>query len=341
MTVPLPRILFVLWIWTFSFISASSAKSNSSLVDANVTVTGDEYYGSFSMTQEFLLLTQKAAHLSDLAYASDPVSTFPFFSYDTIQVFQDDVDQAVLVSFEGYCMVAFRGTDISSWDDIVQNLKTGNEPVCINGQCCNAERGFYDAYHQNNHVELENAIRDCAAQCNGSICPSVVLTGHSQGGAIAAIAAIYVADLLPQLITFGQPPTLDMPCPLVNSDRTVRFENSRVGRRGTTYDPVPYLPYQARHFGNQIMLGEDATGVAFIGQDTDIEFNPWDAENFFASHRLTSNVGYMTRIDSLVDANRNVPIIRTKGFVDGMVCSQNVECDSKSCSNERCVPSYQ
>jgi pimeloyl-ACP methyl ester carboxylesterase len=338
--VQLQIMLFVLWLLVCSFTSAALSQSNSSLTDKNITVAGNEYYGSFSVTEEFLLLTQKAVHLSDLAYASDPASAFPFFSYDTIQVFQDNVDQAVLVSFEGYCMVAFRGTDISSWGDIVQNLRTGNDQVCVNSQCCNAERGFYDAYHQNNPVDLENAIRDCAAKCNGSSCPSVVLTGHSQGGAIAVIAAMYVSDLLPQLITFGQPATLDMPCALVNSDRTVRFENSRVGKRGTTYDPVPYLPYQAHHFGNQIMLGEDSTGVAFIGQDTDIEFDPWDAENFFASHRLTSNVGYMTRIDALVDANRDVPIIRSTGFVNGMVCSQSVECDSKSCSNERCVPSY-
>ena len=336
--VRLQLTLVSVWIWAGIYVNAGSPRSEASVVRQDPVITGDEFYGSFSLSQDFLQLTQKAVHLSALAYDSDPISSSSFVSYDTIQVFQDDVDQAVLVSFEGYCMVAFRGTDISSWGDLYQNFQLGNEPVCVNGVCCNAEKGFHEAYHRSYQVDLETAIRVCASQCNELSCPTVVLTGHSQGGAVATIASIYVADLLPILITFGQPPTLDTPCSLVNADRTVRFENSRVGRRGTTYDPVPYLPYQAGHFGNQVMLGDDSSGVAFIGQNTEIEFDPWDSENFFASHRLTSdNVGYMTRIDSLVNANIGVLFVRSSGFVDGMVCSQDVECDSKLCANERCV----
>ena len=54
---------------------------------------------------------------------------------------------------------------------------------------------------------MEKSLRDCAKDCvNKDEC--VVLTGHSQGGAIAAIAAVYMADLNPYVITFGQPPVL-------------------------------------------------------------------------------------------------------------------------------------
>jgi Lipase (class 3) len=336
-----------------SFVDAVAKQWNMTANDTtdidqqNTLVEDYSSSGTFSFSQELLQITQKAVYLSSLAYDSDPMSSTHMFQYDTIQVFTDDIEQAILVSFEGYCMVAFRGTDTSSWRDIYQNLQTGNEPVCVNGVCCNAERGFYEGYHNNFQMNLENAVRECAAECTATatdsttellVCPTVVITGSSQGAAIASVAAMFLSDVTPVVITFGQPPTVDTPCALVDEERTFRFENSRVGRRGTTYDPVPYLPYSARHYGHQIMLGEDSTGVAYIGQSAEIEFEPWDSENFFATHRLTSeNVGYIHRIDSLVNANRDVSFVRASGFIDGTVCSKSVECDSKICYNERCV----
>jgi pimeloyl-ACP methyl ester carboxylesterase len=43
---------------------------------------------------------------------------------------------------------------------------------------------------------MEASLRECAKDClNPDEC--VVLTGHSQGGAIAAVAALYFSDLNP------------------------------------------------------------------------------------------------------------------------------------------------
>lgn len=298
---------------------------------------------TFVFSQELLQLSLKSVYLSDLAYSNDPIAEAGQ-SYQSILVFNDEPDQAVLVAVDGFCMVAFRGTVITSWADIYQNVRLGNEMVCSSDNvCCNVERGFYEGYNTNYQSALDEAVRTCASACTLSedgtfqVCPTVVLTGHSQGGSIAAAAALYMADLAPVVITFGQPPTIDAPCELLNSDRYYRFENSRVGRRGTTYDPVPYLPICANQFGMQIMLGEDPTGVAVIGKDTELEFTPYDAADGFASHRLTPDVGYIRRIEALVQANAGATVIRSTGFQDGSVCSENVECDSSRCEGERCV----
>jgi Lipase (class 3) len=349
-------IVFILFVVVLVDIPTVNALSENEDIQNNSTVAED-YYNSFTFSQDFLQLTYKAVHLSALAYDNDPISSsWDSFQYDTIDVFNENEDQAVLVKVDDYCMVAFRGTDTTSWGDIYQNFMFSNTPVCSTASssaniCCNAESGFYDAYHSSYRIELENSIRFCASQCTSiattnpnainfsvTMCPTVVLTGHSQGGSIATIASIYLSDLSPTIITFGEPPTIEESCPLIDESRIYRFENSRIGRRGTTYDPVPYVPNGARQYGHQIMLGDDASGVAYIRSSSEIEFGPWDAANFFATHRLTSDdVGYRARINALVNANRNVPYVRTSGFVDGTVCSKAFECASQICYNERCI----
>lgn len=328
--------------------SPSSSSSTSTSETANFATEPETSSTAFSFSQELLQITHKAIHLSNLAYDEDPLSSTWNFAYDSMDVFNEDVDQAVLVKIEDYCLVAFRGTELSSWGDMYQNVMLGNAPVCDtnSGMCCNAEDGFYNAYNRGYRNELENKIRFCSAQCQldatttetTTKCPTVVLTGHSQGGSIATIAAIVLSDLSPLVITFGQPPTIDASCPLLDNNSIYRFVNSRIGRRGTTYDPVPYLPYRASQYGHQIMLGDDTTRVAYIGQSTGIAFRPWDSENFFATHRLTSDsVGYLDRIDSIVNANTDVAIVPSSGFLDGSACSRGSECDSKICYAERCV----
>jgi pimeloyl-ACP methyl ester carboxylesterase len=305
----------------------------------------------FVFTEELLQLTRTTVHLSNLAYADNPQGTACDVNYNTIQVWNEEPDQAIVVAVDGYCIAAFRGTVVSSWSDVYQDLQVGNKQVTATKdnvvEYCNAVQGFYEGYNNGFRTELEQALRDCASTCTQSpvdgsvVCPTVVLTGHSQGGSIAAVAALYLTDLYPIVITFGQPPTIDAPCNLVDSENFYRFTNSRVGDRGTTYDPVPYVPYDATQFGHQIMLGEDATGVAYIGKDTATEFWPYDAANGFATHRLDPvDVGYIHRIESLVSThsglNSTTPV-RSSGFLDGTVCSQDVECDSKNCDNERCI----
>jgi hypothetical protein len=158
-------------------------------------------------------------------------------------------------------------------------------------------------------------------------------------GAIAIVAAIALADLNPTVITFGQPPVLDLPCDAIDHGAVYRFENSRAGWFGPTYDPVPTTPYEAGHIGHQIMLSDDSTGVAYIGLDSEQTFWPLDFDKGFASHRLEpQKVGYNARIQNLVRSysSQTEGNVRSNGFVAGTRCSQNVECATGLCSKKRC-----
>lgn len=304
----------------------------------------------FVLTPELLHLTHTAVELSKLAFATDPVSEAGG-AYDSIQFWNAEPDQAILVSVNGYCIAAFRGTEITNWSDVYQDVPTGTSQLCaINAkdnqyECCDVVQGFDNAYNAVYRAELEQALRNCAASCSTNVdgtpvCPTVVLTGQSQGASVAAIGALYLTDLHPIVWTFGTPRAIAAPCNLVDSANVYRFENSRAGNNGLTYDPVPYVPYEAQHWGHQIMLGEDASGVAYIGLDSEIDFTPWDFANAFATHRLDSAfVGYRYRIQSIVDENTytGTPNVRTSGFQNGYVCSQSVECDSKNCVNQVCT----
>jgi pimeloyl-ACP methyl ester carboxylesterase len=174
----------------------------------------------------------------------------------------------------GYCFAAFRGTTLRL-DDWRQNFLLGTEQVCKGSkgdkECCFTRKGFYPAYNTVYKRDLETALRECAGYCSDPE-GCVVLTGHSQGAAIAAVAALYLSDLNPYVITFGQPLTVDQPCPLIHSQRYYRYVNSKdsvEGRvDGISYDPVPFLPVDGMDsFGHMIILPSDNTGVAYIGLD--------------------------------------------------------------------------
>lgn len=198
--------------------------------------------------------------------------------------------------------------------------------------------------HRTQYTEAaEQKVRECAATCtNRDEC--VVLTGHSQGGAIAAVAAVRLADLNPYIITFGQPYTMDAPCSKISSERFYRFINS-VGRsRGIVYDPIPFLPgLGADAFGYQIVLSsDDDTSVAYIGLDAQDYFGPLDLTA--SAHSMvgtTDAPGYLDRIKSLMN-NHTYPI-RDNGYVPGSLCSEGKECTTGVCEKEtsfswsRCV----
>jgi hypothetical protein len=175
-----------------------------------------------------------------------------------------------------------------------------------------------------------------------------VLTGHSQGGAIAAVAGVKLADLNPYVITFGQPATLEAPCPLVSSERWYRFVNTKESEEaGIVYDPVPFAPGMGMEFfGHMILLGQDPSGVAYIGLDANTDFSPLNVLGFEA-HSMSaaegvSYPGYWDRLKTLVANSTEFPI-RADGFADGSLCTQSSECLSDVCSSEtmyafsRCV----
>jgi Lipase (class 3) len=200
----------------------------------------------------------------------------------------------------------------------VQDGCKSNDPVTFR------TKAFNTPYQS----EMEKSLRDCAKDCvNKDEC--VVLTGHSQGGAIAAAAAVYMADLNPYVITFGQPPTIYSPCQLITSDRWYRYVNTKnveSGLVGISYDPVPFAPgLGADQFGHMLMLSDDPIDMAYIGLDSQDSFSPLNVNGFEAHsmvHEVGSNYsGYLDRIQRIVSSYSNVTYpVNPSGYSSGSLC---------------------
>lgn len=285
------------------------------------------------LSEAVMKLTKEAARLSILAYEEVAPNDTITHDYEAFGYYDDEPDQALTAkTSDGYCYVAFRGTSLT-FEDWSQNIEIGNIEVCNAGKakgnnraCCTSRVGFYDAYDTQYRANVEASVRECAKSCpNRDEC--VILTGHSQGGAVAAVAALFLADLNPTVITFGQPPTVNAPCGLLTSDRIYRFVNTKQTQVGIAYDPVPMAPgLGADHFGNMIILSDDPTGVAFIGLDANEYFHPF--LNGVEAHMMragtgngTTFPGYADRIDALMGPNATYPIRNNVSIVEIFDCS--------------------
>ena len=284
----------------------------------------------------------KIKHAVDLSFDSYETDNGKFESFEA------HPDRAILEKRDETCYVAFRGTIFTDVFDWIQNLSGGDSAVCHKGSCCTVVTGFWNGYHTAYRDSMEEKIKECVKSCGKDGC-ELVLTGHSQGASIASVAAMYLKEYNPLLITFGMPRTIDRPCDLINEDRFIRFENSRDGLFGNTFDPVPYLSlHKAEHFGHQIMLG--ANGAAYLGMD-ELSFTPWDMGHAFITHRLNTREGYGTRIRALqgelfADNNTNEDdkqktnesdeAIQIKGFPLGVMCAIDQQCESGYCHRRRC-----
>jgi hypothetical protein len=317
------------------------------LISSSSTVSDD-----LVLSHRIVKLSKLSAERSALAYQEDPSG----HGYDTFAFFDNEPDQALVKKNGRLLLGAFRGTTVTL-DDWRQNVKVGTKDVCKTGrskddqECCSTRTGFYEAYNTVYKDKWEAVMRACVKDClNPDEC--VVSTGHSQGGAIAAVAALYLSDLNPYVITFGQPPTVDQPCPLITSERFYRFVNSKhddVGVHGISYDPVPFLPgLGTDNFGHMIVLASDDTGVAYIGLDSQEHFRPIDAKAQAHSMQATEATDpprYLDRITAIMktySANVTYPV-RSTGYVAGTLCSKNKECETGKCEKEttfsysRCV----
>jgi hypothetical protein len=302
------------------------------------------------LDDKIMNLSKIAGELSVLAFAENPASD----GYDSLDSFDEEPDQALVAKKMGYCFAAFRGTTLRL-DDWRQNFLLGTEQVCKGPkdqeECCSTRKGFYQAYNTAYKTDMEASLRECASDCSDPD-ECVVLTGHSQGGAIAAVAALYLPDLNPYVITFGQPLTVKQPCPLIISQRYYRYVNSKdsvEGRMdGISYDPVPFLPVDGMDsFGHMIILSSDITGVAYIGLDAQDYFGPLDINA--DAHAMVNldypPTGYLDRTNAIIEeySDNDSYLVRTSGYLSGTLCSEGKECASDKCEKDvklaysRCV----
>jgi Lipase (class 3) len=287
-------------------------------------VTANSY-----LSRGTLELARQAAAIGILLQDSIDPSICDFCS--EITIFRDSVDEAaVLRTTGGYCMAVFRGTT-QAVEDWMQNInpKTGQscEQESVDGDiasCCEVRSGFNHAYDAGYRSQLESVVNDCVNRCE-DVEECLILAGHSQGAAIAGIAAIRLAHLNPNVIALAPPPAVHMPCSAVSSQRWYNFINSSAGGSGLVYDLITLAPgLGADYIGRTFLLSEDDTGAAYLGINTigDIWMGPHDSD----LHRLP---GYLDRIGALLLYGDDP--VRTSGIVIGGNCNQNTECQSRAC----------
>ncbi len=189
-----------------------------------------------------------------------------------ISTFHDETTGAQ--AFTGYdpaanqIVLAFRGSnDIQNWIyDLTFVMVAYPNPNCAN---CEVHQGFLDVY---------NAVKNGVLSAMTNLCvfyqpakPTILITGHSLGGAVAILAAADVTIDLQMhvdgitVITFGEP--------RVGNPAWVSWMSNQVLQGAVQYrvtheaDPVPQVPPQVfgfLHVPHEVWYNNDDNGYHFV-----------------------------------------------------------------------------
>lgn len=243
------------------------------------------------------------------------------------EVFEDPNDRVVVRYDDGACYVAFKGNEFGDLDDTFQSWTSFPRRLCGEAGCCFVNHGVYDAYFSDYVEEFEAAVDRCRAKCvdtGDGGCP-LIITGHSQGAAIAPVAAIALSKHNPILLTYGQHPAIWFRCGVLDDMETyLRFRSQCEQRGEPFYDAISYqgIPFLGRQTGTLILISPG--GASTVAYNDEVTFFPI-AEPCHQVHQWY--------IDPLAQLQPG-PL---DGFDDGSLCTRHIECRSRSCENERCV----
>jgi hypothetical protein len=298
------------------------------------------------LNERILTLANESAYLSTLAYenatefailnGSGNVTGFEHPGYEQISFYTEEPDQAIVAKKDGRCFIAFRGTSATA-SDWEQNLDLREDQLYKNndnstGEFCIVRRGYSDFLRTSAFGSAAMTLLSCSQTCTDPT-DCVVITGHSQGGASAAVASILAYDLMPTIFTFGMPPAAKEGCTLIPSERLYRFVNHRKEENEVDdlgFDPVPYSPTifsHSKHYGYYILVGPDKTAAKYLGFDQIYTFTPSlnDRQNEIESHTMAGkNYSYSARIEGLLNTgNTNGFPVSVDGFASGIPCEPN------------------
>ena len=155
------------------------------------------------MSIEEVTRASVAAQYSELIYEMDKADDDTSSSSGSGIFFESGVDAVYVTQYENkYCMVVFRGTEPDSIEDWITNIDLDAVNLFNSTTTCKVHQGYYNAYYNFEYRDqIEEFLQSCQAECTDC---DVVLTGHSQGGAIAGIAGILLqSEYNPFVITFG------------------------------------------------------------------------------------------------------------------------------------------
>mmetsp|Transcript_35758 Transcript_35758/g.52400 ORF Transcript_35758/g.52400 Transcript_35758/m.52400 type:complete len:416 (+) Transcript_35758:109-1356(+) len=295
------------------------------------------------LDEKIMTLSLNAAKLSDLSYIAheEPDGSLYGMTLDDAHYYvsEDSPDTAIVTKVDGYCYGVFRGTESTNLDDWKQNIDPRTDEVCNDdGGCCDARQGFVRAYEAPFKDQFEADLVECAASCDDPD-ECVVLTGHSQGGAIANLAAIINVDLNPYVITFGQPAAVHEPCPYINSEKYYHYINSVMDGDELEHDVVPFGPgLGSSFFGYMIIVSPQSDAVANYGlnaypdiSDFHLNIEPFKAHSMDGGEE---GFGYIQRIEALM-SHDEYPI-PAGGWHQGDACSDDGECISGFCNENLC-----
>ena len=263
----------------------------------------------------------------------------------------DALDEVAVEKVDDICYGVWRGTALSL-EDWGQNFNLKRELILPG---CKVRQGFANAFlkrdiwvNQVNSAgevekKMEQKLRDCASECvpsYGQKC-TVVLAGHSQGGALAMIGAALLHDLHPVVITSASPPAFypvdGKLCPAINQDRVFRFIGTRTRDRGKLkYDQIPFTTASATQVGHEFRVSEKSSGsVAYY-----YRLNP---KVYSDKYSLPSAVHHfkdyiMPKLYTPIKDDRQFPL--RLGFDNDLSCSRNDECGSGRCERINLLPPF-
>jgi hypothetical protein len=268
-----------------------------------------------------------------------------------------------------FCVAAFRGTT-AGYDDVVSNLdvdaaefKMGNAAGNTNA-VCDIHSGYQDSYFNFQHRSVvESFLLNCSESCPEC---DVVLTGHSQGGGLAEVAALYyknftasnVAASNPEkfyVITFGAPQSIGLGCSsMFTKQEQCGFYHYVMTMKGIisglVYDPVPMITFNLLSTMN--LLGETYNnsyfregGIAFLGQElflnadkpSSLALGPFgdhrgvDVTKYDITATAHSSTNYMNVLEKQSESLEYGCYLPTNGFsveIDGSSTTQSDNWDN-------------
>jgi hypothetical protein len=242
--------------------------------------------------------------------------------------YQDGPHAAMFVQQDNYCFLVFDSTH-SGEDGLADwyvNFDPSNTDICApDGTCCRTRSGFKRAYDTSYRQVLDQQVRDCYSDGANK----VVVVGHSQGGGIAPVGAVALADTDPTLVLFGAPGSINDDCPPLSREKYHRWLNTYVGSDGkVSHDPVANLNWRSEQYGHMYLMGNDPNNIVHYSHGEYpiyTKFAPQAHQlllytNKFAAFETTRNAGISIGMD---------------GWAVGYPCNQDSECID-SCIDGKC-----
>jgi Lipase (class 3) len=125
-------------------------------------------------------------------------------NYERFDAWGDWNDQGAVAKIaDGTCHATFAGS--SCWNPLDQWQNLNPLPKSLGDNSCWVRRGYFNAYNTSYKDEFRIALDDCMASCNNDTQCDLVLSGFSQGGAVAVVASVDLKHYNPIVITFGAP----------------------------------------------------------------------------------------------------------------------------------------